>query len=321
MSSFLSSAQNNVWNNFAFTGSLRPFPRTYKPIVPSHIAYPDYANDVNGYPDSEVRAEGKKIHVCNDSEILKMKKVSQLAREVLDVVSTQIREGITTEEIDQIVLHECIIRESYPSPLNYYKFPSCCCTSINEIVCHGIPDSRPLEDGDIVNVDVTLYHDGYHGDLNETFIIGQPSDSDFNLLKITHECLMKGIGVVKPGVPYNKIGEVIEEHAVKNGYSVVRNYTGHGIHQYFHCPPTVRHCNNYNTTLMKEGHVFTIEPMINEGTEKVIEWPDEWTVATKDGKRSAQFEQTLLVTKNGCEILTARKDNPLQPYFLDFLLL
>ncbi|KAF1741921.1 hypothetical protein MXB_2494, partial [Myxobolus squamalis] len=203
-----------------------------------------------------------------------MRKVCRvLAREVMDEVAKVIAVGITTEYIDQVVHEACISRSSYPSPLTYYKFPKSVCTSVNEVVCHGIPDSRPLQDGDIINgvfslliqVDITLYHDGFHGDLNETFAVGVIDPLSIKLLTITHECISKAIEIVKPGVAFKEIGELIETHATKFGYSVVRNYTGH---------------DNYKGIMMA-GHTFTIEPMLNIGIETVNEWPDDWTVVTR----------------------------------------
>jgi len=184
------------------------------------------------------------------------------------------------------------------------------CTSINEIICHGIPDLRPLQDGDIVNIDVTLFYDGYHGDLNETYFVGSKVDAvGQKLVNVTRECLEKAIEIaVKPGAPYREIGNVITKHAHDNGFSVVRTYSGHGIHELFHTAPNIPHyAKNKAIGVMAPGHVFTIEPMICEGTYQDKLWPDDWTAATTDGKRSAQFEHTLLVTETGVEILTAAK--------------
>eukprot|EP00803_Ostreobium_quekettii_P010504 evm.model.scf_63.13 EVM.evm.TU.scf_63.13 scf_63:96791-98483(+) len=181
--------------------------------------------------------------------------------------------------------------------------PSC----LHQVICHGIPDCRPLEDGDIVNVDVTVYHRGFHGDLNETFTVGDVSDEHKLLIKVAHDCLAHAIEIVKPGTRYRDLGEVIQKHAAAHGFSVVKSYCGHGIGRLFHCAPNVPHySHNKAVGTMKEGHVFTIEPMINEGIHKDVTWPDCWTAATADGKRSAQFEHTLLVTHSGVEVLTER---------------
>jgi len=208
-------------------------------------------------------------------------------------------------------VHEATIRrDAYPSPLNYYNFPKSVCTSVNEVICHGIPDQRELQDGDIVNVDVTAYFQGFHGDLNETFVVGEPDEESKRLIKVTHDCLMKAIGEVKPGVRFRDMGEVISTHAQKNGFSVVKTYCGHGIGDLFHCAPNIPHyARNKAVGVMKEGMTFTIEPMINMGSWRDQTWPDGWTAVTEDGKRSAQFEHTLLVTATGCEILTARLES------------
>jgi len=218
-----------------------------------------------------------------------------------------VKPGVTTEEIDKVV-HEFIIsQDAYPSPLNYYSFPRSCCTSVNEIICHGIPDTRALEEGDIVNLDISVYKDGYHGDLNETFLVGKVSESSKLLVKTTFESLQKAIEYCKPGAMYREIGNIISNMVEPKGLSVVRSYTGHGIGTMFHCAPQVPHYrNNKAVGFMKVGHVFTIEPMINQGSYKDFTWKDKWTSSTTDGQRSAQFEHTILITEKGCELLTGR---------------
>ncbi|KAJ9086625.1 Methionine aminopeptidase 1 [Entomophthora muscae] len=243
-----------------------------------------------------------------------MRKVCKLAREVLDIAAKAIKVGVTTDEIDRIVHEACVERDSYPSPLNYHNFPKSCCTSINEVICHGIPDQRPLQDGDILNIDVTLYHGGFHGDLNETYVVGKVDEAGKKLIKASKDCLDLAINHVKPGALYRDLGAIIEKHAKTQKFSVVRSYCGHGINSLFHCAPNVPHYSaNKSVGVMKEGHTFTIEPMISEGVWQDEHWPDNWTAVTRDGKRSAQFEHTLLVTSKGCEILTAgvneRKNN------------
>ena len=176
---------------------------------------------------------------------------------------------------------------------------------------------RPLEDGDICNIDVTVYHDGYHGDLNETVFVGKVDEAGRNLVQVAYECLMKGIDIVKPGVKYRDIGNEIHRHASASGYSVVRTYCGHGINDLFHCTPSVPHYSKNKTIgVMKPGHTFTIEPMISEGTWKDVTWPDSWSASTMDGLRSAQFEHTLLVTETGCDILTLRLEEDGKPHFM-----
>lgn len=178
---------------------------------------------------------------------------------------------------------------------------------MNEVICHGIPDKRPLADGDIVNIDVTIYRDGFHADLNETYGVGTVSGRAKALLQCTYECIQKAIGIVRPGTAYREIGQVIEAHAKQCGFSVVRAYCGHGVGRLFHCAPSVPHyARNKAVGVMRPGHVFTIEPMINDGAWQDETWPDSWTSVTIDGKWSAQFEHTLLVTETGVEVLTAR---------------
>jgi methionyl aminopeptidase len=178
---------------------------------------------------------------------------------------------------------------------------------VNEVICHGIPDSTVLKDGDIINVDVTCFVNGFHGDCSATFLVGDVDEEGKRLVRTTYECLYKAIKICKPGVSYNKIGEVIEDYATKHGFTVVRNFCGHGIGRIFHTSPNVlHHRNNEKNGVMQVGHIFTIEPMINEGTFKSITWPDRWTAATADGKRSAQFEHTIAITDSGVEVLTRR---------------
>ncbi|XP_060600510.1 methionine aminopeptidase 1-like [Ruditapes philippinarum] len=289
--------------------------------VPDHIPRPDYASHPEGEPLSERAMRGNNsIRILTDEEQEGVKQACRIGREVLDIAAKAIGIGVTTAEIDTAVYQACIDRQCYPSPLNYYCFPASCCTSVNEVICHGIPDSRKLEDGDIVNVDISVYYKGYHGDLNETFFVGNVDEKYKKLVKVTWECLDNAIKEVKPGVRYRDIGAVIQKHAQANGFSVVRSYCGHGIHQLFHTAPSVPHyAKNKAIGVMKPGHCFTIEPMINEGTWRDETWPDKWTAVTEDGKRSAQFEHTLLVTETGCEILTRRLEKDGQPHFMDQL--
>ncbi|XP_025837373.1 methionine aminopeptidase 1 [Agrilus planipennis] len=313
------SAEYNPWPYFDFTGKLRPFPQTPKRTVPQSIGRPDYADHPNGYPLSEQAVKGSsQIKVLDDEEIEGVKVACKLGREVLDEAARVCDVGVTADDIDRAVHEACIEKECYPSPLNYYNFPKSCCTSVNEVICHGIPDLRKLEDGDICNVDVTVYHRGFHGDLNETFFVGNVKPEHKNLVKVTHECLMKAIDIVKPGEKYREIGNVIQKHAQAHGFSVVRSYCGHGIHRLFHTAPNVPHyAKNKAIGVMRPGHSFTIEPMISMGTWKDISWPDSWTAVTADGQWSAQFEHTLLVTETGCDILTIRREKNGQPHFMD----
>ncbi|CAL1704819.1 unnamed protein product [Somion occarium] len=238
-----------------------------------------------------------------------MRTACRLAREVLDTAASHIRPGITTDEIDEVVHNATIERNAYPSTLNYRNFPKSVCTSVNEVICHGIPDQRKLQEGDIINIDVTLYYDGFHGDLNATYPVGRIDEESTNLIRTAHECLRNAIHLCKPGALFRDLGKVIEPHARQEGCATVRQYCGHGINDLFHCAPNVPHYSkNRAIGTMKPGMTFTIEPMINFGHNwDVAHWPDDWTAVTVDGKRSAQFEETLLITETGYEVLTAAK--------------
>jgi len=313
------SSLYNPWPSYVFTGKLRPAELSAKRAMPDTIPRPDYADHPEGYPVSEMKIKGNTyIRQLDEDEIEGLRVACKLGREVLDEAAKAIDVGVTTDEVDRIVHEASIDRDCYPSPLNYYQFPKSCCTSVNEVICHGIPDMRPLQNGDICNVDVTVYHRGFHGDLNETFLLGQVSDSAKKLVTNTWECLEKAIQEVKPGTKYRDVGNVIQKHAQTGGYSVVRSYCGHGIHRLFHCAPNVPHyAKNKAVGVMKPGHTFTIEPMISHGVWTDQTWPDNWTAVTTDGKLSAQFEQTMVVTDTGVEVLTARPGKRHVPYFMD----
>ncbi|KAJ4420170.1 Methionine aminopeptidase 1 [Gnomoniopsis sp. IMI 355080] len=304
----------NPFPNFSYTGPLRPvYPLSAKREIPKSIPWPDYATD--GIPKLGARSlmNRNKVEQLDKKGQDAMRKVCRLAREVLDIAAAALRPGVTTDEIDKIVHEECIKRNSYPSPLNYNHFPKSVCTSVNEVICHGIPDRRPLQDGDIVNLDVTLYHEGYHGDLNETYYVGDKARADPDTVRVVEaarECLDEAIKLVKPGTLFREFGNVIEKHAKSKNCSVIRTYVGHGINTIFHCPPNIPHyAKNKAVGECKPGMTFTIEPMIALGKYRDVTWPDNWTSATVDGKKTAQFEQTLLVTETGVEILTARLPN------------
>ncbi|KAL7056255.1 hypothetical protein AAHC03_020831 [Spirometra sp. Aus1] len=289
------SEYDSVFSGYRFTGTLRPGKKSpYRP-VPESIPRPDYAE--TGIPISE--NDAKRSHTIvslSDEEIEGMRVTGRLAREVLDTAIDAVAVGITTDEIDRIVHEACIERECYPSPLNYFKFPKSCCTSINEVICHGIPDSRPLANGDILNIDITTYFGGFHGDVNETVFVGEPDDKALRLVRNTYRCLAKSMDAVAVGVKYRDMGDVISQQANSGGFSVVRTYCGHGVHRLFHCPPNIPHYTaNKAVGVMKVGHCFTIEPMINEGTWRDELWPDKWTAVTIDGQRSAQFEHTMII--------------------------
>jgi methionyl aminopeptidase len=245
-------------------------------------------------------------------ELDKMRVAGRLAAEVLEMIGSHVQAGITTGELDAIC-HQHIVeaQDAIPAPLNYHGFPRSICTSINDVVCHGIPaDKKALRDGDIVNIDITVIKEGYHGDTSKMFCIGKAAPHAERLCKITQECLYLGIDVVKPGATLGDIGSVIQQHAEKNYYSVVREYCGHGIGAIFHEEPQILHYGRQGTGMeLKEGMTFTIEPMVNAGRRHVkLNKKDGWTVTTRDGRLSAQWEHTLAVTATGCEVFTARSD-------------
>ncbi len=251
------------------------------------------------------------VQIKTAEEIAKMRIAGRLAAEVLEMIAPFVVPGVTTEELDSRC-HDYIvnIQQAIPAPLNYKGFPKSICTSINHQVCHGIPAPKPLKEGDIVNIDVTVLKDGYHGDTSQMFTVGTPSILAKRLIKVTRECLLKAISIVKPGCHLGDIGYVIESHAHANGYSVVEDYCGHGIGSVFHEPELqVLHYGKKGTGLILEpGMTFTIEPMINAGKKQTTLLPDGWTVVTKDRSLSAQWEHTLAVTDTGCEVLTRRRD-------------
>ncbi|KAK9814651.1 hypothetical protein WJX72_009256 [[Myrmecia] bisecta] len=302
-------ARSNSRPDFEWTGALRPDVISPRRQVPTCIKQPDYAE--YGVPEREIASRQQRVvPVRTPKEIEGLRAACRLARQVLDKAHAAIAPGVTTDEIDRVVHEATIGAGAYPSPLNYYNFPKSVCTSVNEVICHGIPDRRPLEDGDIVNVDVSVYYKGYHGDLNETYVVGRVDDASKQLIKATYVCLDKAIAAVKPGVRYRELGDIISNEARLHGLEVVRSYCGHGIGDLFHCAPNIPHyARNKVPGVMKEGQTFTIEPMINMGTWKDVTWPDGWTSCTTDGKRSAQFEHTLLVTSAGCEVLTQRLES------------
>eukprot|EP00466_Bigelowiella_natans_P000384 jgi/Bigna1/51508/estExt_Genewise1Plus.C_10273 len=293
---------------FNYTGKLRPHYVTPMRKVPAHIKKPDYAD--TGKPVSENTPARDKIVIHTKEQIKRIRHICKIGREVLDLAGQMVKPGVTTEAIDAKVHEWSIERGAYPSPLNYHFFPKSCCTSPNEVICHGIPDARPLEDGDIVNIDISVYKNGFHGDLNETFLVGNVDDESKHLVKTTYDSLMLAIKACKPGMFVRDFGKIISKHCNKRRLSVVRSYCGHGIGEMFHCAPNVPHYSkNKAIGICKPGMVFTIEPMINIRSFRDKTWPDGWTSVTADGLRSAQFEHTLLVTETGCEVLTARTKN------------
>jgi len=301
-------------NDACWCGSGRKYKRCHRPLegrveqgvvspmraVPAHIARPPYADtgEVTRWAESRVKSP----------EIIeRMRHAGAVAAEILRLVGEQVRPGITTDALDVFVHEATIERGAYPSPLNYHHYPKSLCTSVNEVICHGIPDSRELQDGDIVNLDVTAYIGGVHGDTNATFFVGDVDPASRHLVQVTEECMWHGIEAVRPGRPLSDIGRAIEQHAKAHRMGVVRAFIGHGIGEQFHTDVQVLHYyDERSSTIMRPGMTFTIEPMITLGSwQHKMVFDDDWTAVTADGKRTAQFEHTLLVTDDGFEVLTA----------------
>jgi len=264
------------------------------------------------------------IHIKNSQEIEKMRVAGKLASEVLDFITPFVKPGITTDEIDKLC-HDYMVnvQNTIPAPLNYAPdghtpYPKSICTSINHQICHGVPGPKALKEGDIVNIDVTVIKDGFHGDTSRMFLLGEASIQAKRLCKLTYEAMWLGIQVVKPGAKLGDIGFIIQDFAEKNGFSVVREFCGHGIGKRFHEEPQVLHYGKPGTGLTLEaGMIFTIEPMINAGKRDIKQMPDGWTIVTKDRSLSAQWEHTILVTQNGYEVLTVSEKTPSPPAFVN----
>lgn len=246
------------------------------------------------------------ITLLSKREIEKMRQAGQLAAKLLDFLATMVKPGISTQELNDEAERWTQAHGAKSAPLGYHGFPKSICTSVNEVICHGIPNPRQiLKEGDIINIDVTPILDGYHGDTSRTFFVGTPSPDAKKLVEVTEECLRRGIAAAQPGAKIGDIGAAIQEYAESHGFSVVRDFVGHGVSTVFHTAPQVPH---YGTPgkgkRLRPGMVFTIEPMINEGTWEAVVLDDGWTAITKDGKLSAQFEHTIALTEDGVEILT-----------------
>jgi methionyl aminopeptidase len=269
-------------------------------IVPPEIQRPPYADGpVNRWSEPRVKSP---------DVIARMRRACRAAAEILAEAGAAVAPGVTTDELDALVHEVTIAKGGYPSPLNYGNsnpYPKSVCTSVNEVICHGIPDDRALIEGDIVNLDVTIYLEGVHGDCNATFPVGQIDDESRRLIEVTRECLERAIAQVGPGQPFNLIGKAIEEHAHANKLGVVRDFVGHGIGEQFHTDLQIPHYYEPRlTTVMETGMTFTIEPMITIGDWRARVWDDGWTAVTADGSRTAQFEHTVLVTDDGVDVLT-----------------
>ncbi|MCP4603875.1 MAG: type I methionyl aminopeptidase [Proteobacteria bacterium] len=245
------------------------------------------------------------LTIKGNHQLEAMRRACRLAAQTLEETAKILKPGIKTDDINEFVHKYTVERGATPAPLNYRGFPKSVCTSINEVICHGIPGPRKLQSGDIINVDVTSIVDGWHGDVSATFFIGTPSDETRRLVEVTRTCLERGIAEVKPGARIGDIGAAIQKYAESNGYSVVRDFVGHGIGRQFHEAPQIPHFGKKGRGLrLKSGMTFTIEPMINQGVWQLHTLEDGWTAVTNDGKLSAQFEHTIAVTENGVEILT-----------------
>jgi methionyl aminopeptidase len=309
-------------NDPCWCGSGRKYKRCHKPLegrvlpgvispyrpVPAHIERPSYADTGKVERWAEPRVKSPEI-------IERMRHASDIAAEILRLAGEMVAPGVTTDEIDVYVHDLTVERNAYPSPLNYHGYRKSVCTSVNEVICHGIPDDRPLADGDIVNIDVTAYIGGVHGDTNATFFVGDVDPASRRLVAITEECMWKGIEAVRPDRPVSDIGKAIEDHAKRHHLGVVKAFVGHGIGQQFHTDVQILHYYDTrgNTIIMRPGMTFTIEPMITLGTWQHRMWDDDWTAVTADGKRTAQFEHTILVTDNGFDVLTGG-DGAVSPY-------
>ncbi|MET0420981.1 MAG: type I methionyl aminopeptidase [Acidimicrobiia bacterium] len=275
-------------------------PGTVGPMrdVPESIVRPDYV--ATGSPVRRTEDAVKSPDV-----IERMRHACAIARDVLEETGAAVAPGVTTDELDRIAHEAHLARGVYPSPLGYHGFPKSVCTSVNEVICHGIPDDRALVDGDIVNLDITVYVNGVHGDTNATFLVGNVDQRTKRLVTVTRECLDHAIAAVRPGVPVSDIGRAIEQHAHANGFFVVQAFVGHGIGAVFHGPPQVPHYHDASAnTILEPGMTFTIEPMITMGSIEPVIWGDGWTAVTADGSRTAQFEHTLLVTDTDADVLT-----------------
>jgi methionyl aminopeptidase len=266
--------------------------------VPDHIVPPDYYRTGEPIRRDEPMVKSQDV-------IARMRVAGRIAAEVLAVTGAAVAPSVTTEELDRIAHQAYIDRGAYPSTLNYHRYPKSICTSVNEVICHGIPDDRPLQDGDIVNIDVTAYIGGVHGDCNATFYAGEVDNESRALVEVTRQCRDLGIAAVRPGRPLSDIGAAIEAHAHAHAYGVVRMFVGHGIGEQFHMAPNVPHYYTPEAaTIMQPGMTFTIEPMITMGAWQEKMWDNGWTAVTADNRRTAQFEHTLVVTDDGADVLT-----------------
>jgi len=267
--------------------------------VPANIPRPEYVG-------KQAPAKFTGSNIKTPAQIAKIRAAGKIAAQAIALVGQNIKPGVTTDELDKIAHDFILANNAYPSTLGYRGYPKSICSSINEVICHGIPDDSVLVEGDIVNIDITAFLDGYHGDSNQTFLVGEVSSKVFDLVERTRESLARGIASVAPGRQVNLIGRTIESYAKRFGYGVVRDFTGHGIGESFHSGLIIPHYDSAPqfSDVMEVGMVFTIEPMLTLGTHEWDMWSDGWTVLTKDKSITAQFEHTIVVTESGAEILT-----------------
>ncbi|CAL7933261.1 unnamed protein product [Xylocopa violacea] len=286
---------NNCFGSYEV---IEPWEVTEIKEVPSYITKPSYSKSLRP------RDGPKKPEIKDKNQIQSMRDSCNFAKQILTHIKKYIKPGVTTDELDSIV-HEMIINNgAYPSPLNYKGFPKSICTSINNVACHGIPDKRPLINGDILNIDVTVYLHGYHGDCSEMFEVEKCDNEAKQLINITKLCLKSAIDICKPNENLSSIGNIIEETASRNGYSIIPVFTGHGIGTYFHGPPDIFHFANDFPGKMLPGMTFTIEPILSQGSYEIKILEDGWTAVTVDNARTAQCEHTILITDTGCDVLT-----------------
>ncbi|XP_030838785.1 methionine aminopeptidase 1D, mitochondrial-like [Strongylocentrotus purpuratus] len=271
--------------------------------VPEGIEMPDYAHA--GKP---VIAPQRKVFILDHESIQCMREAGKLGRKLLDLTASYIQVGVTTDRLDEVLHQACIDNNAYPSTLNYNCFPKSLCTSVNNVMVHGIPDDRPLEDGDIITADITVFLNGFHADLSETFLVGNVDDAGKRLVEYAKKCRDEAIKVCGPDVPISAIGNTISAIAAEGNYYVSPSFIGHGINTYFHCKPDIWHYANFYPESMMAGLTFTIEPVILESVDRMVTGDDDWTVYAQNHTRSAQFEHTILITKSGFEVLTAGED-------------
>jgi methionyl aminopeptidase len=284
-----------------FEWSVRPAPSLPRREPPPGVRLPDYA--LSGEPRPRPSA-----HLLDAAEIARLRLASREAAAVLTHVAAKVGPGVTTDELDSAAYEECARRRVYPSTLNFHGYPKSICTSVNEVICHGIPDSRPLAEGDIVNVDITVFAEGMHGDCSATVLVGAVNPVARGLVEGALRCLQAGIAAAGPGERFWEIGRAIEGLATELGYSVVRQFVGHGIGPQMHTGfQVLHHFSPSESRRMEPGMAFTIEPMINAGTFRAVAWDDGWTAVSADLSRSAQFEHTVLITEHGVEVLTANE--------------